>query len=88
MNKQGFTMGDTVPGLIVDNVEGTPYVTGMLTFEELKGINLLVPFLNNTAQFAPVKNWVREGRPPSNLQLLTGSGRFHLVRLPHFQRVP
>ncbi|WP_458111197.1 hypothetical protein M1D88_12610 [Arthrobacter sp. R1-13] len=78
MNKNHFTMGDTLPGLIVDNVEDTPYVTGMLTFEELKGIDLLVPFLNNTPQFASVKGWVRDGRPPSNLQLLTGSGRFTL----------
>ncbi|KNH16262.1 hypothetical protein ACU18_13960 [Arthrobacter sp. ZBG10] len=78
MAKQGFTMGDTVPGLIIDNVEDTPYVTGMLSFEELKGISLLVPFLNNTPQFAAVRGWVREGRPPSNLQLLTGTGRFTL----------
>lgn len=78
MGTGSFTMGDTVPGLIVDNVEGTPYVTGMLAFEELKGINLLIPFLNNTPQFASVKGWARAGRPPSNLQLLTGSGRFTL----------
>lgn len=71
-------MGETVPGLIVDNVDGTPYVTGMLAFEEGKGISLLVPFLNNTPQFESVKGWARAGRPPSNLQLLTGSGRFTL----------
>lgn len=71
-------MGDTVPGLVIDNVEETPYVTGVLSFEELKGITLLVPFANNIAQFSAVKGWARDGRPPSNLQLLTDRGRFTL----------
>lgn len=78
LNKQLFSMGDTVPGLVVDNVEDTPYVTGTLSFEELKGITLLVPFINHTPQFAAVREWAREGRPPSNLQLMTGGGRFTL----------
>ena len=81
-------MGDTVPGLVIDNVEGTPYVTGMLAFEELKGISLLVPFLNNTPQFASVKGWARDGRPASpTLQEMTGSGAIHLVWMPHFRIV-
>lgn len=78
MNKPGFKMGDTVPGLIVDNVEGTPYVTGLLAFEELKGVTLTIPFLQQAPQFASVKGWVRDGKPPSNLQLLTDGGRFTL----------
>ncbi|MFX1820959.1 hypothetical protein PV768_14280 [Pseudarthrobacter sp. CC4] len=78
MNNKRFTMGDTAPGLVIDNVEDTPYVTGMLSFGELKGVSLLVPFVNNTPQFAAVKGWVRDGRPPSNLQLLTDRGRFTL----------
>lgn len=71
-------MGDTVPGLVVDNVEGTPYITGMLSFEEFKGISLLVPFLNNVKQFGSVKEWSQNGRPPSNLQLLIDGGAFTL----------
>ncbi|MGC7150908.1 hypothetical protein [Paenarthrobacter ureafaciens] len=78
LNNKRFWMGDTVPGLVIDNVEDTPYVTGMLSFEELKGVSLLVPFINNTPQFSSVKGWVRGGRPPSNLQLITDSGRFTL----------
>jgi hypothetical protein len=61
VNKPGLNMGETLPGLIVDNVEDTPYVTGMLAFEEGKGISLLVPFLNNTPQFESVKAWARAG---------------------------
>lgn len=71
-------MGDSLPGLIIDNVEATPYLTGVLAFEELKGIHLSIPFLNNTPQFESVRGWARAGRPPSNLQLLTDRGRFTL----------
>ncbi len=71
-------MGDTLPGLVIDNVEETPFLAGMLSFEELTGITLLVPFVNNVPQFVAAKSWARNGRPPSNLQLLTGGGRFTL----------
>lgn len=78
LKKQTLAMGDTIPGLVIDNVAETPYVTGMLSFEELKGVSLLVPFVNRIPQFAAVQGWTRDGRPPSNLQLLTDRGRFTL----------
>lgn len=78
MNKQSFTMGDRLPGLIIDNVEGTPYLTGLLAFQELKGINLSIPFLSGVPQFESVRAWARAGRPPSNLQFMTDCGRFTL----------
>lgn len=77
MNNPGFKMGDSLPVIIVDN-EDTPHLTGMLAFEQLKGISLSIPFLNNTPQFEAVRGWARAGKPPANLQLLTGSGKFSL----------
>ncbi|MHA7263736.1 ApeA N-terminal domain 1-containing protein [Arthrobacter sp. TMN-37] len=78
MQNRGFNQGDSLPGLLIDGIEESPWVTGVLTFEAVQGITLSIPFLRGSDQFSTVSGWVSTNTCPPNLVLLTGSGRFSL----------
>lgn len=80
MATSGFSVGDSLAGLIVDGVDETPYVAGTLSYEERRGIRLAIPFIHSYSpnQFDAVKKWFREGSVPLNLLLITDKGTFSL----------
>lgn len=72
--------GESVAGLLVDGVDGTPYVGATLRMAPDRGVVVEVPYIGHdeTAQFTHVGRWFRERVPPQNMVLRTPSGEVGL----------
>ncbi|MFD5893765.1 hypothetical protein [Streptomyces sp. NPDC060366] len=75
-----LTFGDSLAGLLVDGVEGTPYVVATLTYSETRGVRLEVPYIHHSdqEQFANAEKWFETGAPPKNLMFITHGGVIYL----------
>lgn len=72
--------GDSISGLLVDGVEGTPYVGATLRMTQAAGVTVEVPYLpdRKIEQFDHVQAWFDSRTPPSNMLLLTPTGTISL----------
>lgn len=68
--------GESVAGLLVDGVDGTPYTGATLRLERERGVIVEVPYIHydETGQFTHVDEWFQTQTPPQNLILTTPSG--------------
>lgn len=64
---------DSLTGVLVDGVSGTPYVVGTLQFESGSGIRVEISYLEGTGteQFASAERWFSQQTPPENLLFLS-----------------
>ena len=71
-----LTFGQSIAGLLVDGVDGTPYTGATLRLEPERGVIVEVPYIHRdeTGQFTHVDEWFRTQTPPQNLVLTTPSG--------------
>lgn len=76
MDIKSFTVGDSATGLLIDGVDGTPYVGASLTIDSERGIVLEVPYIDDVRilQFKHVKEWFIDRKVPPNLILQTVDG--------------
>lgn len=75
-----LNFGDSLAGLLIDGVDGTPYVGATLRVSEDLGVIVEVPYLSHPGveQFAHVQQWFSSQSPPSNMLLLTPEGTISL----------
>lgn len=68
--------GQTVAGLLIDGVDGTPYTGATLRMDHGRGVVVEVPYIqyDQTGQFTHVDEWFQKRTPPENLILETPSG--------------
>jgi hypothetical protein len=73
---KSLTPGDSLAGIMIDGVEGTPYVVGNLLFNEGRGIRVEVPYFEyvSTGQFDSAKKWFSEQVPPKNVLFVSNDG--------------
>jgi hypothetical protein len=78
-----LSFGQSLAGLLVDGVDGTPYVVATLTFDEARGVNIEVPYVDHdeTGQFAHVIEWFHSRTPPPNLLFMSTEGPISLYNL-------
>lgn len=76
MDIKSLTIGDSATGLLIDGVEGTPYVAASLTIDTERGIVLEIPYIDHAgvAQFQHVSKWFLDRQVPHNLILQTVDG--------------
>lgn len=72
--------GDALTGLLVDGVDGTPWIAGTLQISSDGRLVLEVPYLRgeDSGQFAHVDEWVRPQSQTRNLILVMPAGRASL----------
>lgn len=80
MAMERIEFGDSIAGLIIDGVEGTPFVGATLRLTREQGVVVDVPYLSSSAveQFEHVRAWFDSQTPPNNMLLLTPQGTFSL----------
>lgn len=80
MPVERLKFGDALAGLLLDGVDGTPYVGSTLRMEEPNGPMVEVPYLHYEAsgQFNPVQAWFAERTPPKNMVIKTVDGDISL----------
>ncbi|MBE9498329.1 hypothetical protein IHE61_05575 [Streptomyces sp. GKU 257-1] len=73
--RRSIEFGESITGMLIDGVEGTPYVAATLQFSESSGAQIEVPYLDlpGDSQFEATAEWFTSKRPPKNL-LLTSLG--------------
>lgn len=71
-----LSFGQSVAGLLVDGVDGTPYTGATLQMEHGRGVVVEVPYIHydQTGQFNHIDEWFQKQTPPENLILETPSG--------------
>lgn len=64
-----FPLGTKMAGLVADQTEGTPWLSGELTIDGIDGIHLEVPFVHGPdgEQFDAAQRWFREKSGPPHL---------------------
>lgn len=81
---QGFRAGDSYTGLLVDGVDGTPFVGASLSLDPDRGVILTVPFMNSEGdgnsgrQFGIVREWFLPGAVPTNMLFVSQRAEFTL----------
>lgn len=80
MGMRRLEFGDSLAGLIIDGVDGTPFVGATLRLTRDQGVVVEVPYLSSSAveQFEHVRTWFDSQSPPKNLLLLTPEGTISL----------
>lgn len=80
MGVERLEFGSSLSGLLVDGVDGTPYVGATIRMTKDKGIVVEVPYLpdRGIAQFDHVQEWFGSRTPPNNMLLLTHEGAISL----------
>ena len=72
--------GDSLSGLLIDGVDGTPYVGATIRMTQERGVAVEVPYLPDPGieQFSHVLTWFRDQKPPSNMLFATREGTVSL----------
>ena len=72
--------GDSLTGLLIDGVTGTPYVGATFRLSRERGVIVEVPYLSSPGieQFSHVQAWFNDQAPPTNMLLLTPEGAISL----------
>ncbi|MGP5305317.1 ApeA N-terminal domain 1-containing protein [Brachybacterium alimentarium] len=80
MKMKRLEFGDSLSGLLIDGVEGTPYVGATIRMTRDKGVMVEVPYLPNRdiVQFDHLRGWFNEESPPVNMLLSTPEGMVSL----------
>lgn len=80
MGVKHLEFGDSLSGLLVDGIAGTPYVGATIRMTRDRGIVVEVPYLpdGGTGQFDHVQAWFDSQTPPTNMFLLTYEGPISL----------
>ncbi|MBD3933128.1 hypothetical protein IF129_16415 [Streptomyces chumphonensis] len=67
-------------GMLVDGIDGTPYVAATLRLSETNGAQVEVPYLDfpGESQFGSTAEWFNSEEPPSNLLLMSLDGDISL----------
>lgn len=80
MGVKQLEFGDSLSGLLVDGIAGTPYVGATIRMTRDRGIVVEVPYLpdRGTGQFDHVQAWFDSQTPPTNMLLLTHEGPISL----------
>lgn len=90
MSLRQFRFGDHLPGLLVDGIDGTPYVGAVLRLDQRTGLTVEIPYLHqpDVEQFGHVQAWFEEQSPPTNMVFLSAEGSvslFDVAWLSHSQ---
>lgn len=69
MALQDLGPGESIAGMLVDDLDGTPYVAATLIYDPETGVRVEVPFIENAdrGQFREIVDWFNNGRLPENL---------------------
>lgn len=80
MRMKRLEFGDSLSGLLIDGVDGTPYVGATIRMTRERGITVEVPYLpdRGIGQFDHVQAWFRDQSPPANMLLATPEGTISL----------
>lgn len=80
MGIEHLEFGDSLSGLLIDGIEGTPYVGATIRMTRDKGIVVEVPYLldRGIEQFDHVQEWFGGPTPPTNMLLQTHDGTISL----------
>lgn len=80
MPVEDLQFGDSISGLLVDGVDGTPYVGATIRMTKDKGVTVEVPYLpdRGVQQFDHVQAWFDSRTPPHNMLMLTPTGSISL----------
>ncbi|MFC0673021.1 ApeA N-terminal domain 1-containing protein [Brachybacterium hainanense] len=80
MQMKRLEFGDSLSGLLIDGVDGTPYVGATILMTQERGITVEVPYLPDPSieQFNHVLTWFRDQSPPSNMLFATRDGTISL----------
>lgn len=80
MGVKRLEFGDSLSGLLIDGVDGTPYVGATIRMTRDRGIVVEVPYLQDRGveQFDHVRAWFQSQTPPANMLLLTHEGTVSL----------
>lgn len=80
MGVERLEFGDSLSGLLVDGVDGTPYVGATVRMTKDRGMVVEVPYLPDRGieQFDQVQAWLESRTPPTNMLLLTHDGTISL----------
>lgn len=80
MGVKQLEFGDSLSGLLVDGIKGTPYVGATIQMTRDKGVVVEVPYLphEGTGQFDHVQSWFDSQTSPTNMRLLTHDGTISL----------
>lgn len=81
MGIERLEFGDSLSGLLVDGIDGTPYVGATIRMAKDKGVVVEVPYLpdRGVEQFDHVQAWFESRTPPTNMLLLTPEGTISLL---------
>lgn len=87
MAVKSLSFGESLSGLLVDGVDGTPYLGCNLRMDESAGVIVEIPFIHGdqTKQFASVEEWFSTRTPPENLLLKTADGDISLYGVGWFK---
>ncbi|MEU3494471.1 hypothetical protein ABZ747_13405 [Kitasatospora cineracea] len=77
---KGLAPGEIVSGILVDGLDGTPYVPASLIYDVESGVRVEVPYLHSPIadQFAQCASWFTGNSLPGNLLLLSPEGPISL----------
>ncbi|MEU7223833.1 hypothetical protein [Streptomyces chrestomyceticus] len=78
--RRSVQFGDVITGMLVDGVDGTPYVAATLLVDEQLGVRLEVPYIttSDTAAGETPGEWFETKCPPKNLLLIALEGNISL----------
>lgn len=80
MAMRRLEFGESLTGLLIDGVRGTPFVGATLRLTREQGVTVEVPYLSNPEadQFDHVRAWFGSQSPPENMLLVTSEGTISL----------
>lgn len=67
--RSGMPLGTKMAGLVADQMEGTPWLSGELTIDAIEGIRLEIPFVDgpDSEQFRAAQGWFMQKSGPPHL---------------------
>lgn len=80
MAVEPFEFGDAMVGLIADGIRDTPYVSGVLTYDEKKGVRVEVPYHPDPSieQYSTERGWFSGEELPTNVEVKLQKGEVSL----------
>ncbi|MFD3870366.1 hypothetical protein [Streptomyces sp. NPDC058623] len=74
--RRSVNFGDLITGILIDEIDGTPYLAATLRLDENAGIRVEIPYIDSPGvrQFDATVQWFQSEQPPGNLLLTSLDG--------------